>query len=345
MNKKIIKLGLSALCGSLATVASAYAGSMEVTGSANATWLSKDGQVDGNPLGQTTALTFKGSGELDGGQTFTATMALGDKAAWSSAGLSLTTNSVGTFNISQAEGGGVGSYDDNMPRANQEVTGGGVGTGHDNVKGVGSSAHLSWTSPTAYSTKLILAWTPKNDATQSADKATSGETNGTKGSGYDVVLDINPQWDAFGINLFGGYSRTDRTSKLCDGCASEYDPHQEGTAGLILTLGPIEVGAQRTFEHLGNTAANEVDFYANASYGVAFNVNDNLSASYSYYDSARVYMNQQQNERVKMEGDSAQIAYTMGGLTVAYSHTDVENAVYNTAKDYEANLISLTLAF
>ena len=45
---KLTKIGVSALCGSLASVAAANAGSMDVTGAASATWVSLSDQVTGN---------------------------------------------------------------------------------------------------------------------------------------------------------------------------------------------------------------------------------------------------------------------------------------------------------
>ena len=70
---KLTKVGLSALCGSLASVA-ANAGTMEVLGGATATWSSTAGTERGNPIGMNSALTFKGTGELDNGTTFTLTV-------------------------------------------------------------------------------------------------------------------------------------------------------------------------------------------------------------------------------------------------------------------------------
>ena len=102
--KKYTKIGLSALCSSLATICVANAGTLEVTGSAEATWSNLPG-VTGNPIGMNTGLTFKGSGELDGGQTFSVTLADTDKSAYSSANITLHTNSVGTFILSSGEGG------------------------------------------------------------------------------------------------------------------------------------------------------------------------------------------------------------------------------------------------
>jgi hypothetical protein len=88
---KFTKVGLSALCGSLATIAAANAGTLDVTGSAEATWTSKSGSSTGNPIGMNTGLTFTGNGELDGGQTFSIAIAQTDKAAYSSSNISLVT--------------------------------------------------------------------------------------------------------------------------------------------------------------------------------------------------------------------------------------------------------------
>jgi len=100
---KINKIGLSALCGSLACVAGANAGDITVTGTTTATYMSKEGADTGNPLGLNTGLTFSGAGELDGGQSFALTITHADKNAFSAASLSLTTNNFGTVSVALAD--------------------------------------------------------------------------------------------------------------------------------------------------------------------------------------------------------------------------------------------------
>jgi len=80
---KLTKVGLSALCGSLATVASTQAGELAVTGGATATWLSNEGSVTGNPIGLSSGILFTGTGELDNGTTFTLTLSQTDQSAYS----------------------------------------------------------------------------------------------------------------------------------------------------------------------------------------------------------------------------------------------------------------------
>ena len=160
---KLTKIGVSALCGSLAAVSAAHAGSMSVAGGATATYTQVEGVVTGNPLGMASNMTFSGSGELDGGQKVDLTISHTDQDAYSSANIKLTTNSLGTWKVTQATGGaGIGGYDDNMPRAFEEAWDTGIGSGVDLAKGVGSSTTLSWTTPSVLGTSLQVAWAPRN---------------------------------------------------------------------------------------------------------------------------------------------------------------------------------------
>ena len=57
---KLNKIGVSALCGSLAAVASAHAGAMTVKGGATATWSQNEKSDTGNPIGLSSGMTFSG---------------------------------------------------------------------------------------------------------------------------------------------------------------------------------------------------------------------------------------------------------------------------------------------
>ena len=120
---KLTKIGVSALCGSLASVAAANAGSMDVTGSASASYTSLSDTVVGNPLGMTTALTFTGNGELDNGSTFKVGIVYDNKTAYSSSSIALTTPSLGTFTYDEGAGTGIDRIDDMMPTAWEETDG------------------------------------------------------------------------------------------------------------------------------------------------------------------------------------------------------------------------------
>jgi len=367
--KKYTKIGLSALCSSLACIGVANPGTLDVTGTSEATWTNLGGADTGNPIGMNTGLTFTGNGELDGGQTFSVTMAHTDKAAYSSSNITLVTNSVGTFKLSSAEGGqGIGGYDDVMPTAWEEVWDTGIATKANFQKGVGSSTNISWTSPKFAGTTLQLAYAPDNDGAANNNKAVSGAASDAFGKGWDIVLDINPQFDTGGFNLFVGGSVTDQTDNDKSGQTLKNlgGDHEEGVAGLEVTFGPLQFGGQVSVERLRTQTANTTNYYGNSSWGVAFNVNDDLSISYSearhvqskvkkkssVVSGATNFTANNINEftpKSWMKGDSIQVAYTIGGVGLKYSETDYDNTAYggfDSAKaPKESRIFAVSLAF
>jgi len=359
---KFTKIGLSALCGSLASIVGAHAGTMEVTGSAEATWTELGGQVTGNPIGMKTNLSFTGSGELDGGQTFSVLVAEGDKSAYSSANITLNTNSSGTFKLSSAEGGqGIGGYDDNMPTAWEEVWDTAISTNANFQKGVGSTTNVSWTSPKMIGTTFQVAYAPDNDGGSSADKAVSGAASDHFGSGFDIVLDTGTENGE--INSFIGFSRTEIAKVKTDRDLS--GDHEEAVVGLQFKFGPVAFGGQVSGERLRSRGLNAAEYYGNSSWGVAFNVNDDLSISYS---EARHLMTKthksnftkgasriaQAGENLNeytpkswMRGESFQVAYTLGGVGLKYAKTKYDNTAFTfDAKiPRESQVVAVSLAF
>jgi hypothetical protein len=343
---KINKIGLSALCGSLAFVAGAQAGEITVAGSTTATYMSKEGDVTGNPLGLNTGLTFSGAGELDGGQSFALTITHADKNAFSAASLSLTTNNFGTVSVALADGGnGIDAYDDKMPTAWEETWGTGIATGIDLISGVGASTNFGWKSPTIAGITLSYAYAGKNDGVQNSDKSTSGVSGASaKQEGYDVMLNINPSLGTemlAGLNVFVGGSET-TTEGSSNG--KTYNDHQEGVAGVTFSIGPISAGMQRTGEFGGQTAVGALDYYDNESFGVAFNINDNLSISYAELESTKKLTG---SPKILSVAESLQIAYTLGGAAIKFADTEVSNSAYSTAAsaDVEGMTVAVSLAF
>jgi len=350
------KIGLSALCGSLASIVAANAGSLEVTGTAEVTWTSLADQVSGNPLGMNTGLTFTGNGELDGGQTFSVAIAQTDKATYSSANITLNTNSAGTFKLSSAEGGaGIGGYDDNMPRAWEEVWDTGISTNANFQKGVGSSTNISWTTPKIGGTTVQLAYAPQNDGAQNNNKKAS-QLDSNFGAGWDLVIDSATSNG--GIHVFVGGSRTELAKRKVERDLS--GDHEEAVVGLEFKLGPVALGGQISAERLRARGLNATEYYANNSWGIAFNVNDDLSISYSEarhvqsktHKSAvnkmeRLHNINEYTPKAWMNGESIQVSYTIGGIGLKYAQTQYDNTAYGfdkkTARD--AKIVAVSLAF
>jgi len=348
---KLTKVGLSALCGSLASVA-ANAGTMEVLGGATATHTSNSGGVTGNPIGMHTGLTFKGSGELDNGTTFTVTITGADQGGYSSGSINMDTPSLGSFNFNQATGGnGIGGYDDAMPTAWEETWGFGMGTGIDLPKGVSSSMNVQYSTPRVAGIMLKAAVAPgSNNGVKTNDKAASGAGTTYKSSGYDLVADINPSFglDALsGLNIFvaGSHSDTHKEHSLSKGNTGD---HEEGIAGATFAYGPVKIGYQRSIEMTGRETAGEVEYYQNNIFGVSFNVSDNLSISYGEVESRKHLTGSGTTDKdIEMNAESLQVAYTMGGMSLKIADGEVTNASYSSASagDHDARTIALSLAF
>jgi len=348
---KLTKVGLSALCGSLASISAANAGTLEVLGGATATWSSNSGAVTGNPIGMNSGITFIGSGELDNGSTFTLTITQADQIAYSAGSISIATPSLGTFAISSRSGGqGIGGHDDKMPTAWEETWGTSLGTGINLPKGVSSSMNIGWTSPSFMGSTLKIAVAPgSNDATFNNDKGVSGAGNASLNAGYDILLDINPDFgvDALsGLNVFVGGSRTDQNVEQGLSKANTGD-HEEGIAGATFAYGPVTVGYQRSIEMTGQELATTVGYYQNDAFGVSFNINDDLSISYGEMESIRHTTNAAAANKNIMTVDSLQLAYTMGGMSIKIAESNVDNATYavGSGSDFEATTVALTLAF
>ena len=342
--KKLTKIGLTALCGSLAAVTSANAGEMSVSGGATATWSSNSSTVTGNPIGINSGMTFVGSGELDNGTTFKLSITHADQSAYSVGSISMTMPSMGSISINQATGGaGIGGYDDKMPSAWEETWGTSLGTSIDLAKGVGSSMNIQYKTPSFAGTTLAVAYSPKNDGVQNNDKGASAATGSSHlGAGYDIMLDSTIS----GQNVFLGYSTTERSPANKSGTnADSMTDVQEGVAGIILNIGPLKVGAQATAEWEGEEQTDgNVAGYRNVAYGAAFNVNDDLSISYGRMESKKGFVSNN-TDTVQMEIDSIQVAYTMGGATLKLAETEADNVGYSAGTSKSATTVALSLAF
>jgi len=340
---KLAKIGASALCGSLAAVASAQAGEMSISGGATATWSQGDYTTNGNPIGMNSGMTFTGSGELDNGTTFTLTVTHADKAAYSSANIVMTVPGLGAIGIDQGAGGqGLDRIDDMMPTAWEETNGTSVGTGLQTIAGVGGSSNIEWGVDAGMlpdGLSIHLAHSPKASGTAANDKATGGDGKGQ--AGWDVVVQHSGIMD--GLNLFGGMSTIDQNVDAGAATGQTGDRTQYGL-GATYAVGSLTFGVQRTRDNHENTQVG-TSFYENNAYGVSFNVNDDLSLSVGVHESERNLATG--GTSVELEATSIQMAYSMGGASIKAARTDVDNASYATAvaNDKNGYTLALTLAF
>jgi len=326
---KLTKIGVSALCGSLASVAAANAGSMAVTGGASATYTSLTDTVVGNPLGMTTALTFTGNGELDNGSTFSVTIAHANKAAYSASAISLTTPSVGTFTYDEGGGTGIDRIDDMMPTAWEETSGTGLGTGVRTVSGAGGNSDIEWSVGMGLpdGMNVYASFAPRPDGSANAKKGTSGASTVGNGNGWDVVVTHSGLYD--GLNLFAGISSVEQNATIGDLDSEAY--------GFTFAIGGITVGYQTA--EMDNVGASGT-FYDTDAYAVSYSVNDDLSVSYGIAEGKS-----NSGSTGDAEAKSLQISYTVGGASIVLAESTVDNQNYVSGTNRDGRTVAVTLAF
>jgi len=337
---KLTKIGISALCGSLAGSLAAHAGELSVTGGADITWVSMDQEVTGNPLGIGSNLTFSGSGELDNGWSVALTVAHTNANAYSNTNVVIGIPGIGDVRVDQGTTGtGLDRIDDKTPIVWEEAWGTALGTGIDLVDGVASSANIEWTpSMTPDGLTAHIAYTPDGGGGAStADKGSAGTDSTDMESGWDIVLVASSDLlGVDGLSVGAGMSSINQ-----DASATGTDgDREERTVYATYASGGFTIGYQWSTEDNGN--ASGATEYNNDAYGITFNVNDDLSVGYNHYESE-----QTNSTNVTAEVDTIQIAYSMGGATITLAEAQGDNLKYQTAAsgDRDATTIKLALAF
>ena len=331
---KLAKVGVSALCGSLAAISAAHAGALTIAGGATATYTELDYGDTGNPFGMASNMTFTGSGELDNGSAVTVNIAHSDQNVYSASDVSLDIPGLGKFTFDQGGGTGIDRFDDKMPTAWEEPTGTGVTTGIVTVSGVGGGADLEWALSSDFlpdGVSAYIAWSPKADGLTANDKASTGPGTTGAQAGWDVAVSHTGLAD--GLEVFAGYSSIDQ-----DGVG--VDDHTSKVIGATYAAGNFTVGYQYSTDDL-NTGGT--DMYENNMYGVSFSINDDLSVSYGRSESERSGSASDTETVI----DSFQAAYSMGGATIKFAETQVDNHSYTpgTGADRGGTTLALTLAF
>jgi outer membrane protein OmpU len=337
---KMTKLGVSALCGSLAAVSAANAGEMTVTGGADMSWTSFDGPTTGNPIGIGSNLTFKGSGELDNGWGVALSTALTNAAGYSNTNVVVTIPSIGALRIDKGlSGTGIDRIDDVTPNVWEEAYGTGLSTGIDTVAGASGGAGIEFTPSIGLPEGLtaVLHWTPDADGKDANDKGSSGNNTGAMGAGYDITLTATDAVHGMtGLTVYAGMSRITQ-----DDTVANYDGDKdEWTLAANYAMGNFTIGYQMSEEDLGKSASTQM--YENEGFGITFAVNDDLSIGYNHYESEQTNTTNQ-----TAEASSVQVAYSMGGASVRLASAEVDNASYSTnvGKDQKATTLSVALAF
>ena len=145
---------------------------------------------------------------------------------------------------------------------------------------------------------------------------------------------------ADGVSIFAGYSERE---SFDTGATGSGDDLLQGTYGATIAMGPVSVGYQRAYINNDNGATTTVNYYDNTNWGIAFNVNDNLSVSYADFESQENNGGTSGGQTLSIE--SIQIAYSMGAASIKIAETDADDALYTAARSHSATLVQLGLSF
>jgi outer membrane protein OmpU len=335
---KLTKIGVSALCGSLAAFSAANAGDMTVTGTVDMSWVSLDDEVTGNPIGMGSNVSFTGTGEMDNGWSVKLAVDATNALAYSSANVTVGVPGLGDVLVSQGlSGTGIDSMDDNTPTAWEEAYGAGLTSGIDTVAGGSAGAGIQITPSDLMPSGIVtrLHFTPDAGGSNAGDKV-NGSNESITGQGYDITLEASGDATPEGMTLYGGYSQVDQKQNA----TAVNDDITEWTAGVKYAVGSFTLGYQYSEEDTGRATTNTS--YDNTGYGIVFAVNDDLSLSYNNYESQR-----NSTTNITTEASSFQIAYSMGGMSIRLAEQTVDNKTYCTAaaNQRDATTVSVALAF
>jgi len=345
---KLTKIGASALAGSLVATA-ASAGSLSVGGTWEVTgeYVTGSGSTTyralsngGNPFGSKGNLSFSGSGETDWGTASFFMFTTDAQSGVSSHSQTLDMGDMGTIGFDQGTGAfGLGTIDDKMPSAYEEVWNGTTATTTDILDGSGGSAGVFGYKNTFMDTLVNIEYAPSVGSGDATDGGNSHVASVADGTSLNFALTNSSLMDGLTVGVGYGETSYDRAA----GDVANIDT--ESTTGFFTySVGAVTVGYQQSYTS-GSASTANTTIGANAveMMGIAFNVNDAFSISYQDYDNE--YLKRGSQGDVTQNIDGIQAAYTMGGATLRISDVSVTNGGGTTGNSEDRTEVSLLMAF
>ena len=343
------------MLSSVSLLSSANAGELGVSGSAKATYNINSGTHQAKGLGVTNELNFTASGELDNGYTWSYSMELdpADAAAGGAATnddtkLTLTTP-YGTVGVFVLEGGL-----DAEDAASQSVYSRPTDMGDpsatiDNFT-IDAYNNMQYHTPAdllPFATTVKLAYAPGPDGTNNSGNGTGAvlaQNTATfvGSSAQEVRLDASP---VDGLKIGASYFEFND-----QGVAKKNQSAESGAYYATYALGNITAGYSKAYraDLVADGGLNtnlEVESYDQTNMSIAYVVNDDLSVSYEK-ETSEVSYQEGDELNVEQKSTGVQLAYNMGGMTLALARNTHDNVGYSTtAPDQDQTLFAVTMAF
>ena len=321
------KVSLTALGTSLIAT-SAFAGSMDVTGSAGITLGNQSNHTNSNSFSMTDEITFTGSGEMDNGWNVTVSMQLDDNASGNSSNMDnrsvkIDMGDSGTLTF-YGHGGdsALSAVDDVMPTAYGEswdviglaaasVTAGQTAK-FGSIGGNTGNGSFMYNAPELLSDLAInVSYNPSNSAEPNGSTSASIAYTGVTGLTLGYAIDES------------GASTTNEYTTAYVKYASE----------MGITVG---VQSSENDEDGGSSNDDELEIM-----GITYQVNDDLTIGYhqAEYNAG--------DKALDQESSNMSVSYTTGGMTIAAAMVEMNNVGGSSAArdDIEGYEIDVSFAF
>ena len=325
------KIGLTALAGSLVAF-SANAAEMSVSGATMLTYTSEDGtEVTGNPFGMKTNLSFTASGEVNGYNVSYMQTSQDQFAGMSSARLSIDMGDMGTLAFDQGSGSGLATIDDKTPTAAEEIWDGLDSTAAGRVGAAGSSGVFNYIN--SFEGVTLNAAARKGSGTSNSD----GSSSAAGQSAWDFALTTDGSLVGVdGLAMGLGYGEASNGSET----DAQYGDAEHMTAFANYSVGPVTFGYQMSYIDENKVGTDDQDVDA---FGLAVNVNENLSISYGEREVTHKGAGTSADVTEKFDGVA--IAYTMGSMKIAGNMNEVSDSAGVAGANDSMTEIAVSFAF
>ena len=176
----------------------------------------------------------------------------------------------------------------------------------------------------------------KGSGTKNADGASSATGNGA----WDFAL--TGSGDTMGIDgVAWGVGYGEASNQLAAVTTCVYDDNVHYTGFLNYSTGPVTLGYQQSQIDVGTCGGTNK---LTEAWGIAFNVNDDLSVSYGERE---VEFGNDSAAHVTEDTEGLAIAYTMGSMKIAGNNNEISNSQGATgaAATDEMTEIAVSFAF
>ncbi len=350
------------MLSSVSLFASANAGELGVSGTAKATYNILSGKTNvSKGLGITNELNFTASGELDNGYTWNYSMELdpgatqvsgdtdteGSQSAQNDDTKLTVTTPMGTVGVFISEGGL-----DVEDAASQSVYARPTDSGDPSATSdnytIDSYNNIQYHTPAdmlPFGITAKIAYATGLDAYGSGNNAgvvISDADQGMGDSATEYQLKATP---LDGLTVGASYMEFSGS-----GTANTVQDPESGAYYATYATGPFSIGYSKAYKApiVGNlTAASTVetvDYYDQTNISVAYAATEDLSISYEREQSEANYVLNTTAD-VEQESTGVQVAYSMGGATLAISHNTHDNVGYSDGANQDQTLFAVTMAF